>query len=148
MSPSILLNNRPIAFVNSYKYLGVMFASKGIDFGSQSTLLSERVGRQLGALRWYSASWCPRIRFNILKSILLPTLEYSLPLLYGHFLKDRKSKAWVTMNTAYNNCLQWIAGSAANRPHVTCHLLGLLPLKDRAQHLHSRFYLHLLSMDM
>jgi len=30
------------------------------------------------------------------------------------------------MNTAYNNCLQWIAGSAANQPQVTCHLLGLL----------------------
>jgi len=51
------------------------------------------------------------------------------------------------MNTAYNNCIQWIAGSAANRPHVTCHLLGLLPLKDRAQHLNSSFYLHLLSKD-
>jgi len=51
------------------------------------------------------------------------------------------------MNTAYNHCLQWIPGSAANRPHVTCHLLALLPLKDRALHLHSCFYLHLLSMN-
>jgi len=51
------------------------------------------------------------------------------------------------MYTAYNNFLQCIAGSATNRPDVTCHLLGLLPLKDHAQHLHSRFYLHLLSMD-
>jgi len=147
MPSSILCNNQPIPFVNTYKYLGVMFASKGIDFDSQSTLLCERVGRHLGALRWYSASWCPRIRFNILKSILLPTLEYSLPLLHTHLPKDGKPKAWVTMNTAYNNCLQSIAGSAANRPHITCHLLALLPLKDHALHLHSRFYLHLLSMD-
>ena len=51
------------------------------------------------------------------------------------------------MNTANNNCLQLIAGSAANCPHVTSHLLGLLPLKDPAQHLHSYFYLHLLSTD-
>jgi len=106
MPHSILLNNQPIPSVSTYKYLGVMFHSKGINFEAQSTVLCERVGRQLGALRLYSSSWCPRIRFNILKSILLPTLEYSLPLLYGHFLKDRKSKAWVTMNTAYNNCLQ------------------------------------------
>jgi len=34
MPPSILLNNQPIPFVNTYKYLGVMFASKGMDFES------------------------------------------------------------------------------------------------------------------
>jgi len=36
---------------------------------------------------------------------------------------------------------QWI------RPHITSHLLGLLPFKDRAQYLYSRFYLHLMAMD-
>ena len=123
MPPNILLDKQPIPLVNSYKYLGVMFSSKGIDFEVQSTLLCERVERQLGAMRWFSSTWCPRIRFNILKSILLPTLEYSLPLLYAHFLQDSKAPSWKTMTTAYNNCLQWIAGSAANRPHVTCHLL-------------------------
>ena len=146
LPPAIRLHNQDIPLVTSYKYLGVIFSSKGIDFDAQSKLLCERVERQLGAIRWFSSTWCPQIRYNILKSLLLPTLEYSLPLLYGKFIQDRKSTCWKTLNTAYNNCLLWIAGGAAHRPHITCHLLGLLPFKDRAQQLHSRFYLHLLSM--
>jgi len=98
-------------------------------------------------MRWFSNTWCPRIRYNIMKSILLPTLEYSLPLLYAQVLRDLKAPSWQLLNIAYNYCLQWIAGGQANRPHVTSHLLGLLSFKDRAQHLHTRFYLHLISMD-
>ena len=43
MPSLILLNNETIPFVNSYKYLGVMFAFKGIDFQSQRTQLCEKV---------------------------------------------------------------------------------------------------------
>ena len=145
--PSLLLNSQSIPLVQSYKYLGVMFSRLGIDFDAQGTMLAQRVERLLGGMRWFSNLWCPRIRFNIMKSILLPTLEYSLPLLFAQFQRDPKSPSWKQLNTSYNTCLKWIAGGNANRPHVTSHLLGLLPFQHRAQHLHSRFYLHLMAMD-
>ena len=145
--PPLLLNKQAIPFVQSYKYLGVMFSGVGIDFVAQGDMLAQRVEKQLGAMSWFSNLWCPRIRLNIMKSILLPTLEYSLPLLFAQFQRNSKSHSWKQLNTAYNNCLKWIAGGNANRPHITSHLLGLLPFKERAQHLHSRFYLHLMAMD-
>ena len=92
--PSLRLNQESIPHVQSYKYLGVMFYRQGIDFIAQSNMLTERVERQLGALRWFSNLWCPRIQLNIMKSILFPTLEYSLPLLFAQFQRDPKSLSW------------------------------------------------------
>jgi len=97
-------------------------------------------------MRWYSVTWAPRIRLNIFKSILLPTLEYSLPLLYPNYQRNRKAQECIIHTNAYNNCLTWIAGGNARRPHITAHLLGLLPFLDRAQDLFTRFYLHLMTM--
>jgi len=73
--------------------------------------------------------------------------KYSLPLLFAQSQRDPESASWKELNTAYNNCLKWITGSNANRPHITSHLLGLLPFKDPAQYLYSLFYLHLMAMD-
>jgi len=143
---TLTLNNHPIPHVTSYKYLGVMFQHKGIDFLEQGTLLSQRVTSCLAAMRLYSDTWAPRIRLNIFKSILLPTLEYSLPLLYANYKRNRKAHEWITLTNAYNNCLTWIAGGNTKRPHITSHLLGLLPFVDRAQDLFTRFYLHLMAM--
>lgn len=84
---------------------------------------------------------------QIMKSILLPTLKYSLSLLFSQSQRDPKSPSWKHLNLAYNNCLKQITGSNANRPHITSHLLGLLLLSDCAQHLHSQFYLYLMTMD-
>ena len=145
--PPLFLDSQPIPVVQSYKYLGVMFSTLGIDFLAQGTMLAQRVERQLGAMRWFSNLWCPKIRFNIMKSILLPTLEYSLPLLFAEFQRHPNSSSWKQLNTSYDNCLKWITGGNANRPHVTSHLLGLLPFKLRAQHLYSCFYIHLMTMD-
>jgi len=145
--PHLPLNKKEIPIVQSYKYLGVLFSSIGIDFVAQGDMLARRVERQLGAISWFSNLWCPRIRFNIMKSIPLPTLEYSLPLLFAQSQRDPKSASLKELNTAYNNCLKWITGSNTNSPHITSHLLGLLPFKDRAQYLYSRFYLHLMAMD-
>jgi len=74
------------------------------------------------------------------------TLEFSLPLIYANYLRDRKCQEWITLTNTYNNCLTWIAGGNAKRPHITSHLLGLQPFVDRAQHLFTRFYLHLIAM--
>ena len=143
---TITLNNHPIPHVTSYKYLAVMFQRKGLDFLEQANVLSQRVTSCLAAMRWYSDTWAPRIQLNIFKSILLPILKYSLPLLYANYKHNRKTHEWITLTNAYNNCLIWIAGGNAKRPHITSHLLGLLPFVDRAQDLFSRFYLHLIAM--
>jgi len=146
--PVLVLNNQPIPFVDSYRYLGVMFSSTGIDFLAQGNLLSLRVENLLSAMRWYSTTWSPRIRLNLFKTVILPSLEYSVPLLYAQLLRNRKSESWIAINNTYNNCLTWIAGGNANRPHITSHLLGLLPFGDRAQQLFTRFYLHLMAMNL
>jgi len=59
-----------------------------------------------------------------------------------------KSKSWIPINNIYNNCLTWIACGNANRPHITSYLLGLLPFRNRAQQLFTRFYLHLMAMNL
>jgi len=143
---TLTLNNHPIPYVTSYKYLGVPFASKGIDFVKQGIHLSQTVESCHAGMRWFSDTWAPRIRLNIFKSILLPTLEYSLPLLYANYQRNCKAQEWITLTNAYNNCVTWIAGGNAQRPHITAHLLGLLPFLDRAQHLFTRFYLHLVAL--
>jgi len=102
---TLTLNNHPIPHVTSYKYLAVMFQRKGLDFLEQANVLSQRVTSCLAAMRCYSDTWAPRIRLNIFKSILLPILEYSLPLLYANYKRNRKTQEWITLTNAYNNCL-------------------------------------------
>jgi len=68
----LTLANQHIPFVTCYKYLGVMFQSKGIDILEQGNLLSQRVASCLTAMRWFSDTWAPRIRLNIFICILLP----------------------------------------------------------------------------
>ena len=92
--PSLQLNGEQIPVVQSYKYLGVMFSTFGIDFQAQGKMLAQRVDRHLGAMRWFSTTWSPRIRLNLMKSILLPTLEYSLPLIYRQFVRNHKTPGW------------------------------------------------------
>jgi len=89
---TLTLNNHPIPHVTSYKYLRVTFASKGIDFVKQGILLSQRVESCLAGMRWFSDTWARRIRLNIFKSILLPTLKYSFPLLYANYKRNRKAQ--------------------------------------------------------
>lgn len=48
--PPLLLNDKAIPMVQSYKYLGVLFSSVGIDFLAQGDMLAQRVERQLGAI--------------------------------------------------------------------------------------------------
>ena len=102
----LLFNKQAIPMVQSYKYLDVIFSNVGIDFVAQGDMMTQHVDKQLGAIRWFSNLWCPRIRHNIMKSILLPTLEYSLPLLFTQFQRASKSPSWKQLNTSYNNCLK------------------------------------------
>ena len=124
-----------------------MFSCHGIDFDTQDTMLAQHVERLLGGMCWFSNLWCPRIQFHIMKSILLATLECSLRLVFAQFKRNFQSPSWKQLNTSCNTCLKWIAGGNTNWPHVTSHLLGLLPFNHRAQHLHCQFYLHLTAMD-
>jgi len=99
------LNNQHIPCVTSYKSLGVLFESRGIDFLKQGTILSQRGVSCLAGMRCYSDTWVPRIRLNIFKCILLPTFEYSLPLLYANYQRNRKAQEWTTLTNASNNYL-------------------------------------------
>ena len=101
-SQMLTLNNHPIPHVTSYKYLGVRFKSTGIDFVKQGILLSQRVESCLAGMLWFSDTWAPQIRLNIVKSILLPTLEYSLPLCYANYQLNRKAQQWITLTNTYS----------------------------------------------
>jgi len=85
----LTLNGQFIPSVASYRHLGVLFKSTGIDFHDKGNLLSHRVERTLAAMRWFSATWAPRIRYNIFKRILLRTLEYSVHLHYANYRPNR-----------------------------------------------------------
>jgi hypothetical protein len=139
----LLLNNQAIPKVTGYKYLGVLFGEKGIDYLEQGKLLSNRVNKLRGAISWHSDTWPPRIRYNIFKTILTPTLEYSLPLMYAYHLDHQKTPAWQLLKDSYYSCINWIAGGNAKRQHITCNLLGILPFEDRCRHIYTRFYHHL-----
>jgi len=141
----LVLNRQAIPRVTAYKYLGVIISVKGIDFSGQADMLCSRIEKQINAMKWVSDTWAPRIRLNIFKAILSPTLEYSLPLLHAHHLRNSGDMSWKLVEKAYYSSMKRIAGGNANRPHLTCNLLGLLPFKDRSLHLFTRFYLHLIA---
>ena len=138
----LYLQDKPIPQVHSYKYLGVIISRNGVDYSAQAELLNSRVQKQINVMRLVSDTWCPRIRYNIFKVILSPTLEYSVPILFAEYLRNRNSTSWKILHATYYDSIKWIAGGNANRPHITCNLLGLLPFKDRAIHLSGRFYQH------
>jgi len=52
--PPLLLNKKEIPMVQSYKYLGVLFSSIGIDFVAQGDMLARRGERHLGAISRFS----------------------------------------------------------------------------------------------
>jgi len=137
------LGNKQIPKVDKYKYLGVMFERRGIDYAEQANILSTRVRKLRGAISWNSDTWPPRIRYNIFKAIITPTMEYSLPLIYAHYLDHKKMEGWATLRQAYNDSINWIAGGNAKRQHLTANLLGILSFEDRCRHLHTHFYHHL-----
>jgi len=142
MISPLFLHNLPIPQVQSYKYLGVIISRTGVNYSAQAEMLSSRVQKQINAMMWVSDTWCPRIWYNIFKVILSPTLEYSLPLIYAEHLGNRQSPCLKILMAGYYDSVKWIAGGNDNRPHITCKLLGLLPFKDRAIQLTSRFYHH------
>ena len=138
----LYLHDQQIPLVFSYKYLRVIFARTGVDYSAQAALLGSRITKLINAMMSVSDTWYPCIRLNIFKVILSPMLEYSLPLIFPEHLRNRPSVSWKILHTAYYNSIKWIAGGNANRPHITCNLLGLLPFKDRAIQLSGRFYQH------
>src|SRR5207237_9426708 len=123
--------------------LAVPFEKKRIDTTQQANILAALVHKLRGAISWNSDTWPPRIRYNIFKAIITPTMEFSLPLIYARYLHHRKMEAWATLRMAYNDSINWIAGGNAKRQHLTANLLGILPFEDRCRHLYTRFYHHL-----
>ena len=143
----LYLQDTPIPQVHSYKYLGVIISRSGVNYSALAQLLNSPVQKQINAMRWVSDTWCPRIRYNIFKVILSPTLEYLLPILCAEYLRNENSPSWKVLYASYYDSIRWIAGGNANRPHITCNLLGLLLFKDRAIQLSGRFYQHLVKSD-
>ena len=143
----LYLQNTPIPQVHSYKYLGVIISRTGVDYSSQAQLLKSRVQKHINAMTWVSDTWSPLIRYNIFKVIISPILEYSLSILFAEYLRNRNSPSWKILHATYYDSIKWIAGGNANRPHITCNLLGLLPFKDRTIQLSGRFFQHLVKSD-
>lgn len=51
--PPLYINAQPLPHVSTYKYLGVIFSTTGIDFQAQADLLSQRLQKHLSAICWF-----------------------------------------------------------------------------------------------
>ena len=78
----------------------------GVDYSVQAQLLNSRVQKQINAMRWVSDTCCLRIRYNIFKAILSPTFEYSLPILFAEYLRNRNSPSWKILHTTYYDSIK------------------------------------------
>ena len=144
--PSLTISQQPIPLVRSYKYLGMPVARFGIQFDEHAMDLANRAIKLRNGISWQSDLWSPRIRYNIFRSIILPTMQYGLPLHFAHHKRNKTYLGWKTLASAYKAGIGWIASSQAQRPLVTANLLGLMDFPSYCNHLFIRFYHHLASM--
>ena len=144
--PLLTIAQQPIPLVTSYKYLGIPVGRFGIQFDEHATQLATKATKLQKEISWQSHTWSPRTRYNIFRSIMLPTMQYALPLHVAHFKRSKSYAGWKVLETAYKSGIGWIAGSQAQRPLVTGNLLGLMEFASYSNHLFIRFYHHLASM--
>ena len=142
--PPLTIADEPIPLVASYKYLGMPIGRFGIQFDNHAIQLATKTTNLQKGISWQSDSWSPRTRYNIFRSIMLPTMQYGLPLHFAHYKRSKSYPGWKTLETAYKSAIGWIASSQAQRPLLTGNLLGLMEFPSYCNHLFVRFY-HLLA---
>jgi hypothetical protein len=108
---SIILGEEVLPQVNTYKYLGVPFTSKGVDWRSYTQKITEKSARFLKHIRAYSINWPIKLKIVIFKTFVRPISEYALPLLTRWITKQPDSDVLLkTLIESYIDGIQFIFG--------------------------------------
>jgi hypothetical protein len=130
----LYLNQTPLEKVEAYKYLGVPMTYKGIDFTAYMNKQLESLNKRFWYLHSYGQHLPQAHRLYLVKSEVLSSLEYVLPL-YGHYLKtkptDKKEllKLKTKINQIINLARSW-AGQVNKKQVLAQHLTNIYDLMD------------------
>lgn len=131
---------------DSYSYLGFPMTSAGIDFAAH---LRARLAAALRKSNWlalYSDGWGVSHRLRIFRQFLVPMFEYSTPLVHTWLVYTRVSDTDLRLMTLdYKSLIGWISNTTG-RYKLVQNICGILPLRDRFEHLATRYYSRLREM--
>lgn len=141
------LQGERLSQVDSYKYLGLPFTSRGIDFVSW---LNNKVAQQESSLRYMmvkGVTWHPLIRLTLYKSFVRPLLDYAGPLLHHYLEGARGVKRDIVLKSAtehWKSAVSWICHvNAENSAKVCCAMTGITPPSERIASLSVNLRVHL-----
>jgi len=133
------LSNRPIPFVDSYKYLGFPVTKDGIDFARHIDAQIESTSSFLKFVQVQCSEWSPYARYVIYTSFIRPKLEYGAPLTVSFESKELLKP----IQKIQDQVIAWIFNTNVNKVKVLYGILGALSVEDRFSHLRCGFQLHL-----
>jgi hypothetical protein len=133
------LSNRPIPFVDSYKYLGFPVTKDGIDFARHIDAQIESTSSFLKFVQVQCSEWSPYARYIIYTSFIRPKLEYGAPLTVSFESKELLRP----IQKVQDQVIAWIFNTNVNKVKVLYGILGALSVEDRFSHLRCGFQLHL-----
>lgn len=147
MDINVTINNGPIPQVELYKYLGIEHNIHGIDFDSYYTRIIAKTTRLIHLLD--SIKFPLLLRLKVAKTMVLPILEYGLPLYWGYLERQalcHRSRHGQTNIAALDQVLQVLLAWVFNKDN-TCKTMysmaGILLIKDRMEMLATSFCNHL-----
>jgi hypothetical protein len=107
----IILGDEVIPVVNIYKYLGVPFTFKGVDWRSYIQKITDKSTNFLKQIRTYSINWPIKLKIVIFKTFVRPISEYALPLLTKWITKQPDSDTLLRiLIETYIDGIQFIFG--------------------------------------
>lgn len=146
---TFFIDNLVIPSVSEYSYLGFPFSFTGILFGRLCEEGCAKIESQLRYLYRFGASWPAPVRRNIYKTLLLPSLNYQLPLVYfSHGLEDGLSSqaANPRLGSMHQSAMEWIIG-ISRQSHVGSSIVGIPHPLDYARQLGIQFFQHYEKLD-
>ena len=76
-----LLEAIGLGFAQSHTHLGVRMTARGFDWPAQVERTTKKASGMIGLLRRFCYSWDTPIKIDLVKTFVLPTLQYALPLM-------------------------------------------------------------------
>src|SRR5262249_45133061 len=134
-APSFTLSGSVLPMVETYRYLGLPHARRGIDWSSHLLTVTAKASSCLAATVARSAHWPTYARLVIYRTFLRPLVEYGMPALF-HALPWPMQRSchpapWKPLVEFHNKAMSWITG-VPNRYAAASALLGLPSPRDRA----------------
>ncbi|CZR65588.1 uncharacterized protein PAC_15488 [Phialocephala subalpina] len=136
--PVLSIYGREVERKDCVTYLGFPVRPTGIDFGM---LLQQRISAAVGLTGFLgvrSDTWGPKIRLMVYKIHIAPMFEYGGPLVWA-WAKSHMPE-FETAVAQWKELMNWISG-CNGRHYVTANLCGITTLKDRFQHLFTKYQL-------